>query len=99
MLDRGESLATWTLPLPPASDHVLPARSLADHRREYLDYEGPVFDNRGAVSKWDEGHFEWVENERDCVVVDLIGQKIIGRVRIEASDDTTDGFRWLLSAE
>ncbi len=99
MLDRGESLATWSLPLPPACEHVLPACSLADHRREYLDYEGPVSGNRGTVAKWDEGEFEWVENSSDRVVVDLIGRKITGRVRIETTGKTPDGFRWHLSAE
>ncbi len=98
MLDQGETLATWSLPLPPASEHLLPARSLADHRRIYLDYEGPVSGNRGTVTQWDEGHFEWVERSSDRVVVDLQGRKIIGRVRIEASDHMPDGFCWYLSA-
>lgn len=33
-------------------------RKLAFHRREYLDYEGPISDNRGTVSRWDQGTFE-----------------------------------------
>ncbi len=97
MLDRGESLATWSLPLPPSCEHVLPARSLADHRRVYLDYEGPVSGNRGTVTKWDEGHFEWVEKSSDRIVVDLVGRKIIGRVHIEATGESPDDFRWHLS--
>jgi hypothetical protein len=99
MLDQGESLATWSLPLPPASEHVLPARSLADHRREYLSYEGPVSDDRGTVVRWDEGHFQWVERTAQRVVVDIRGKKIIGRVRIDSTVDTPDIHWWHLSAE
>jgi hypothetical protein len=99
MLDRGESLATWSLPMPPALGHVLPARLLADHRREYLDYEGPVSGDRGAVVRWDEGHFEWIESNGPRVVVDLWGRKLVGRVRIEATGESPDDFRWHLSVK
>jgi hypothetical protein len=99
MLDQGELLATWALPLPPALEHVLPARALPDHRRDYLDYEGPVSGNRGSVVRWDEGHFEWVENSRERVVVDVLGRKISGRVRIEATGETRGDFRLHLSAD
>ena len=98
MLDQGESLATWSLPMPPAVGQVLQALLLADHRRDYLDYEGPVSGNRGSVVRWDEGEFEWVERNSDCVVVDLRGGKISGRVRLEATGSESDTFQWRLSA-
>lgn len=97
MLDEGESLATWALPMPPAYEHVLPARSLAGHRREYLDYEGPVSGGRGTVVRWDEGEFEWVEKNADCIAVDLKGRKIVGRVRIERTSGDTGGLFWYLT--
>jgi hypothetical protein len=99
MLEQGESLATWALPMPPAWEHVLPARPLADHRREYLQYEGPVSGQRGTVVRWDEGQFEWVENNAGCVVVDLKGRKIIGRARIERAGRGSAGFHWYLTTE
>jgi DNA polymerase Ligase (LigD) len=99
MLDQGESLATWALPMPPTLGHVLQAQLLADHRRDYLDYEGPVSGDRGTVVRWDEGEFEWVERSVDCVVVDLRGGKIAGRVRLEATGDTPTAFRWRLSTD
>ncbi len=98
MLDQGESLATWALPMPPAYEHVLPARVLVDHRRDYLQYEGPVSQGRGTVVRWDEGQFEWIERTADRIVVDVVGQKIDGRVQIEKSDAEVDGFRWFLAA-
>lgn len=94
MLDRGESLATWSLPMPPACEQVLPARKLADHRRAYLEYEGPVSGNRGTVVRWDEGEFEWVEDGDDRIVVDIRGRKTAGRVMLETVTEGPEGFRW-----
>ena len=98
MIDQGDSLATWSLPMPPAREHVLPARLLADHRCEYLQYEGPVSGGRGTVTRWDEGGFEWVAKSPDRIVVDVQGRKIMGRVSIEAGGGA-GCFRWQLSAE
>lgn len=98
MLDLGASLATWSLPLPPALSHVLPAQQLTDHRREYLSYEGPVSQNRGHVVRWDEGEFKWIESAPHRIVVDLKGQKIEGRVTIQAVDDSPAMYRWHLKS-
>jgi hypothetical protein len=55
-LAPGASLATWRLPAwPPApGDQFLP---LAAHRRDYLEYEGPVSHNRGHVRRVAGGTF------------------------------------------
>ena len=99
MLDQGDSLATWSLPMPPAVEHVLPARSLPDHRREYLDYEGPVSGERGSVVRWDEGRFEWVERSPECIIIDIHGAKIVGRVRLESVGSGRDLYRWYLAVQ
>lgn len=44
----GSPLATWRSSTWPAISNLT---SLADHRRMYLDYEGPVSDNRGHVKR------------------------------------------------
>ena len=98
MLDQGAVLATWALPLPPALDHILPAQRLDDHRREYLDYEGPVSQNRGYVVRWDEGEFTWIENGAGHIVVELKGRKIVGRVSIQAVGDSPRMHRWHLKS-
>lgn len=98
MLDQDTTLATWALPLPPAFDHVLSTQRLADHRREYLDYEGPVSQGRGHVVRWDEGEFMWLENGPDHIVVELKGKKIAGRVSIRAADDSPGTYRWHLKS-
>ncbi len=48
--EPGGMLATWRLPAwpPPGS---IPVEPLGDHRRAYLDYEGPVSGDRGNVRR------------------------------------------------
>ncbi len=43
---------------------------LCDHRREYLEYEGAVSNNRGFVVRVAEGRCT-VESQSDCTVVQL----------------------------
>src|SRR6185436_5473214 len=50
----GSTLTTWRLPEWPPAQYV-PATPLAEHRRDYLDYEGPVSNNRGSVRRVADG--------------------------------------------
>ena len=58
MLQRGDVLATWRLLAVPELKAWLPAERLADHRTDYLDYEGPVSGNRGTVKRVMAGHYQ-----------------------------------------
>ena len=46
----GSELATWRSPVWPLLQPAVLTR-LADHRRDYLTYEGPVSNNRGEVKQ------------------------------------------------
>ncbi len=69
MFDNGVGLWTW------ASDTALPPHDqpfndrrfekLFDHRREYLDYEGPVSNDRGQVTRIEQGHYELVVHNEE----------------------------------
>jgi hypothetical protein len=48
--EAGGALMTWRLPTWPV-DRPMPVERLADHRRAYLDYEGPVSRGRGEVRR------------------------------------------------
>lgn len=78
MLERDEDLRTWRLLSVPASSHPISAEALAGHRKAYLDYEGPVSGNRGAVQRWDQGDYELLEDSADRVVVRLRGTRLKG---------------------
>lgn len=58
MLEAGEVLRTWRLLAPPRVGAEVVAEWLADHRKHYLDYEGPVSGGRGQVRRWDRGCYE-----------------------------------------
>lgn len=58
MIEQGQALATWRLADRPEdlpSGTAMPAEKLADHRSAYLEYEGPVSQGRGEVSRLDRG--------------------------------------------
>jgi hypothetical protein len=84
MLETAATLRTWRLAEKPAPEKDIPAEALADHRRAYLDYEGPVSANRGSVTRWDSGEFTWEQDDSSEVIVILAGKVCKGRLRIHA---------------
>lgn len=83
MLEAGEILRTWTLQQFPQFDRPNEAFADFDHRRAYLDYEGPVSRGRGSVRREDGGQFQWVEDAPDRVVVILKGERLQGKLVLE----------------
>lgn len=63
MLEGDAALATWQLAEPPnvAAGSPVSARRIGDHRKAYLDYEGPVSGGRGTVRIADAGRCEVME--------------------------------------
>lgn len=58
MVEAGpeQPLVTFQLRAPPLA--AVAGRRTPDHRRAYLDYEGPVSGERGVVAIWDRGQVE-----------------------------------------
>jgi hypothetical protein len=85
MLERDGVLLTWSLPILPAGwrlegdsaadagDESIVATRLADHRIEYLDYEGPISGGRGIVTRVDGGEYEVVAETDGVLRVRLQG--------------------------
>ncbi|HEV3263181.1 MAG TPA: DNA polymerase ligase N-terminal domain-containing protein [Gemmataceae bacterium] len=82
MLESGEVLRTWRLAAPPCPGHVVPAEASFDHRRLYLDYEGPVSGDRGRVARWDAGSVTWLADESECVLLRLVGERCRGTAEL-----------------
>jgi hypothetical protein len=78
MLEATNGLRTWRLAAAPQHGKVIPATATFDHRRMYLDYEGPVSGNRGWVRRWDSGTFSWQKIENDHLAVELNGVRLRG---------------------
>jgi hypothetical protein len=64
----GSTLATWRSadwPITPTTVFV----PLSDHRHEYLEYEGPVSNNRGHVRRVAAGSHVVEQNDEQRVVI------------------------------
>jgi hypothetical protein len=90
MLECSDLLRTWRLKASPAPGQTISAVSLGNHRRFYLDYEGPVSNDRGWVVQWDSGTFTWLADEGERVAVCLQGARLQGT----ASLCRTEGEEW-----
>jgi hypothetical protein len=94
MLEAGPVLRTWRLAGEPAPGRAVPAEPIGDHRKLYLDYEGPVSGGRGSVRRWDAGEYDagpaGAARPDGGLVVALRG----GRLRGRASLGRDAGGRW-----
>jgi hypothetical protein len=79
MLEHNGRLRTWRLAATLTPGLVLvPAEALADHRLDYLEYEGPVSGNRGTVVQWDRGEFSWIIDQSNEFQGCLHGERLRG---------------------
>src|SRR5690606_15746818 len=85
MLEWDAALRTWAIDQPPSASHVQLAEPLADHRLAYLDYEGPVSNNRGDVTRWDEGSYALITSDELQLVIELHGQRLQGTLQLSRS--------------
>jgi len=77
-------LRSWRFPfsfVPGESFAIEPA---PDHRLLYLDYEGPVSNDRGTVVKVDSGEFEWIRDDSQQLILVLRGAIYSGRLTISS---------------
>jgi hypothetical protein len=94
MIEQESTLATWKLPADPADPDALPIQGtrIADHRKRYLDYEGPIAGGRGDVSRVDEGTCDvHLSSGREWQIT-LAGRRARGRFRLERRDPDADAW-------
>jgi hypothetical protein len=86
MVERGDALVSWRLQREPVTPCDLPleADRISDHRIAYLDYEGPISDDRGHVIRVDSGTIEWLEFSKDVYSFRLFGNRLCGTFKIIA---------------
>lgn len=71
-LEPGAALTTWRCDTWPLKSRT-PLTPLADHRRDYLWYEGPVSGGRGTVRRVAGGGFELIHRGRVSLTVRFPG--------------------------
>jgi hypothetical protein len=94
MIEQGEALATWRLArLPKRGDlQPIPADRIADHRKAYLTYEGPLTRDRGTVTRVEEGTCEVLEQTGDCWRLMIYGRRLCSSYVLKRlSDDPGAG--------
>jgi hypothetical protein len=93
MLEAGDKLQTWNLfDLPPAwkdpdsldktAGYSGPCFSEVDHRTDFLEFEGPLSNDRGHVTRVDRGEYIERESTPEVVGFDLMGERLRGFVRL-----------------
>ena len=78
MIECGDRLRTWRLLAEPAPDRTIDAQAIGDHRKDYLDYEGPVGGGRGRVQRWDAGTLTLDMESADELRMTLLGDRLKG---------------------
>jgi hypothetical protein len=92
--EGGDSLRTWALAEEPSPNVDIAAEQLPDHRRAYVDYEGPISENRGQVTQWDRGECTVEESKPTQLRVSVRGEKMGGTVVITSASASPCVFRW-----
>jgi hypothetical protein len=95
MLETGSALKTWSLAQSPKPGANMMAESLADHRLVYLEYEGPISNDRGSVIRWDHGTYEVMRQSESELIVQLKGEKLVGKASLAKNQREKTG--WVFS--
>lgn len=96
MLEQTDTLATWALDKAPKGGETIPCQLLADHRKHYLDYEGPVSGDRGHVRQWDRGSFKSISLSTTQICVYVDGDRLQGTVTLSR---VSDGWQFTFQAD
>ena len=99
LLEWKDVLRAWRLLAHPETRQAFAATAIADHRRFYLDYEGPVSGNRGTVVRWDAGEFEWQVDLPRRVSVMLDGKKCAGCLQLVWREGNDWQAEWIVEQQ
>ncbi|HEY1067721.1 MAG TPA: hypothetical protein VGE52_16475 [Pirellulales bacterium] len=91
MLEDEAALLTWASVEPLDSVEPCSLLELPPHRSAYLDYEGPVSNNRGQVTRRHRGEFVWIERTPNRLIVELHGETLRGRATLERIERSLNG--------
>ena len=98
MLEEKEALLTWQMMTEPRSRESCPieCRRIKDHRKHYLDYEGPISGGRGFVTRIDRGRYELLASDHGKLTIRIDGERMKGDFQLERSDSRSQ-TRWTLT--
>jgi hypothetical protein len=95
MFEQGGVLWTWAAQsLPKLGGSDVSADRLADHRLDYLDYEGAVSGGRGHVQRIDGGDYDRIPSSDETLSLRLYGHALRGVLILRLKSAAADS--WLL---
>jgi hypothetical protein len=94
--DPDGRLPTWRLEHNPVgrADPIRATR-IGEHRRVYLDYEGPISGDRGDVHRIDRGPAQILEMDDRQLLIELAGERLRGLFELLLSEGDNGLFRRL----
>ena len=96
MVEQEETLATWRLAANPlAGRFPIAAERIGDHRKAYLEYEGPLSGDRGEVRRVDAGYLSVLRAGLEHFTACLKGDVLDGVMLMTHSG----GEKWTLGFE
>ena len=98
MLEDGPVLATWQIPVCPfpiGQTDGVSAIKLPDHRRRYLDYQGPISGGRGEVRLVEKGTYELLARGEGLWRVRFCGSVLQGSFELAKAGETAWRLRRL----
>ncbi|MDX2036110.1 MAG: hypothetical protein SFX72_05625 [Isosphaeraceae bacterium] len=103
MIESSETgpLLTWALESEPTRPGPVACRRSADHRRVYLDHDGPVSGGRGVATRWDAGLCAVESEAPDRLEVRFSGDHLRGSVALRTTSEGAGGAGsgWVLEFE
>ncbi len=94
-------LKSWAVPKEPPQEQGIKrlAMLVTDHPLSYAHFEGVIPEGYGAgtVEIWDKGPFDLIHVDQKKIVVDLHGEKLIGKYVLVVFSKVKNG--WLLYKE
>ncbi len=99
MLESGGALRTWACEALPAPGQAIAAEQLADHRLDYLDFEGAVSGSRGSVLRVAAGDYEVLEESEAVLRVRLSGRQLQGVLTLVRDATSPQRFRISLAED
>lgn len=91
--ETGEKLKTWAAEDAPRAGEQVACKELGEHRKVYLEYQGPISGDRGTVLRWDQGTFETEWQSDDAWIFKVAGQWLQGRLVFSRLADVANQWR------
>ncbi|MCX7679126.1 MAG: hypothetical protein N2316_07885 [Spirochaetes bacterium] len=98
MIEIGDALMTWRISATSIKKLIqgkkVRAARIADHRKMYLSYEGPISCNRGMVNIFDSGECQLISQKSETREYLLKGTMLCGVLRITPHTNNRSTFHY-----